>query len=143
MTVLGGCSHTDFSLACVVSLKMEELIRPSPRGKKLGLLLEEITKAKADIADIAVLLISKTSSCITSGRQHKLTPASHTTVWSTFHQLRGNREVKDIWGKFLSTHIPESCLQESELAYQLLIKRLLKRLLRNKAEAKKQGTASA
>ena len=31
---LGGVGYTDFVLACVSSLKMEELIRRSPRGKK-------------------------------------------------------------------------------------------------------------
>ena len=41
----------------------------------------------------------------------------------------------------MSNHIAESCRQESELALQLLFDRILKKLLHNKAAAKKQSTA--
>ena len=41
---LGGMGYTDCFLACVSSLKSEELIKRSPRGKKVSLLLEEIDK---------------------------------------------------------------------------------------------------
>lgn len=66
--VLGGLGDTSFFLSCVSSLKMEELIRRSSRGKRVGLLLDEIKQVEAEkVAEIAVLLISKASSCITSG----------------------------------------------------------------------------
>ena len=140
--ILGGLGYTDFFLACVSSLKAEELIRRSPRGKRVGLLLDELNRIEVEkVAEIAISLISKASGCIISGYKHKL-PSAAQSVWSTFHQLRGSQEVKQIWG-FVSSHLPESCRQKSELALQLLLDRLLKKLLHNKADAKKQSTASS
>ena len=56
--VLGGMGYTDF-LACESSLKMEELIRRSPRGKKVGLLLNEVNKIEAEkVAQMAILYSS-------------------------------------------------------------------------------------
>ena len=141
--VFGVVEQTDFFLACVSALRAEELIRSSPRGLEVGLLLEAINSKRAEVSEIALILISKTYYCLTAGCRHKLPSASQAAVWSTFHELRRNREVKDVWGKFVSAHIPESCRQESELAFQLIIDRLLKRLLHKKADSKKQSSASA
>ena len=80
---LGGLGYTDFFLDCLSSLRAEELIRHSPRGKWVSLLLDEM-KSK-NLADIAILLISKASSCITSGYKHRLPTAAQATVWSAFH----------------------------------------------------------
>ena len=125
-------------------LKTEELIRRSPRGKRVGLLLDEVNKIEAEkVARMAILLISKASGCIVSGYKHRLSSAAQSSVWSTFHQLRGSQEMKQIWVVFVSTHLPESCRQECELALQLLLDRRLKKLLHNKADAKKQSTASS
>ena len=136
--ILGGLGYTDFFLACVSSLKAEELIRRSPRGKRVGLLLDELNRIEVEkVAEIAISLISKASGCIISGYKHKLPSAAQSSVWSTFHQLRGSQEMKQIWGVFVSSHLPESCRQESELALQLLLDRLLKKLLHSKADAKK------
>ena len=108
------------------------------------MLLDEISKSEAEkVADMAILLISKASGCITSRYKHKLPSVAQASMWSTFHQLRGNQEMKQAWGMFVSTHIPESSQQESELALQLLFDRLLKKMLHNKADAKKQSTANS
>ena len=139
---LGGMGYTDCFLACVSSLKTEELIRRSPRGKRVGLLLDEIGKIEVEkVTEMAILLISQASSCISSGNKHRLPSAAQASVWSTFHQRRGSPEMKQVWGVFVSNHIAESSRQESELALQLLFDRLLKRLLHNKAVAKKESTA--
>ena len=125
------------------SLKVEELIRRSPREKRVGSLLDEVNKIEAEkVAQIAILFISKASGCIISGYKHKL-PSAAQSVFSTFHQFRRSWEMKQIWRVFVSTHLPESCRQESELALQLLLDRLLKKLHNNKADAKKQSTASS
>ena len=139
---LGGMGYTDCFLACVSSLKSEELIKRSPRGKKVSLLLEEIDRIEAErVTEMAILLISQASSCISSGNKHKLPSAAQVSVWSSFHQRRGSPKIKQVWGVFVSSHIAESCRQESELTLQLLFDRLLKKLLHNKAAAKKQNTA--
>ena len=49
--------------------------------------------------------------------------------------------MKQMWKAFVSSHIAVSSRPESELALQLLFDRLLKRLLHNKAIAKKRSTA--
>ena len=139
--VLGGMGYTDCFLACVSSLKTEELIRRSPRGKHVGLLLDELDKIEVkSVTEMAILLVSQASHCISSGKKNKLPSASQASVWSTFHQHRGSPEMKEAWGVFVSTHIAESSRHESELALQLIFDRLLKRLLHNKAVAKKQST---
>ena len=125
-------------------MSSEELIRRSPRGKRVGLLLDEVNKIEAEkVARMAILLISKVSGCIVSGYKYKLSSAAQSSVWSTFHQLHVSQEMKQIWVVFVSTHLPESCRQESELTLQLLLDRLLKKLLHNKADATKQSTASS
>ena len=44
----------DCFLLCVSALKTEDLIRRSPRGKRVGLLLDEISKIEADkVVEIA------------------------------------------------------------------------------------------
>ena len=48
-----------------------------------------------------------------------------------------------MWGVFVSKYIAESCHHESELALQLLFDRLLKKLLHNKAAAKKLELSTA
>ena len=50
------------------SLETEELIRRSPRGKWVGLLIDEVNEIEAEkVAQMAFLLISKASGCIISG----------------------------------------------------------------------------
>ena len=110
---LGGVGYTDFFFACVFSLKAEELIKRSPRGRRVHLLLEKITNIEAvKVTDIAMLLISKACSCIASGDKPKLPSTAQACVWSTFHQLRGSSEVKGAWDKFVSTHLLESSQEE-------------------------------
>lgn len=139
---LGGMGYTDCFLSCVTSLKTEELIRRSPRGKRVGLLLDELGKIELEkVTEVAVLLISRASSCITSGSKHRLPSAAQASVWTTFHQRRGSPEMKRVWKAFVSSHVAESSRQESDLALQLIFDRLLKRLLHNKAVAKTQSTA--
>ena len=97
--VLGGMGYTDCFLACVSSLKTEELIRRSPRGKRVGLLLDELDKIEVkSVTEMAILLVSQASHCISSGKKHKLPSASQASVWSTFHQHRGSPEMKEAWG---------------------------------------------
>ena len=49
-----------FFLACVSLLKTEELITRSPRGKRVGVLLDEINKIDSEkVAVVAISLISK------------------------------------------------------------------------------------
>ena len=69
------------------------------RGKKVSLLLEEIDKLKAErVTEMAILLVSQASSCISSENKHKLPSAAQVSVWSSFHQCRGSPKIKQVWG---------------------------------------------
>ena len=96
-----------------------------------------------NLADIAILLISKASSCMTSGYKHTLPTAAQATIWSAFHQCRSDCEMKQAWDVFVNTYIPQSCQQETELALQLLFDRRFKKLLQNKADSKKKELVSS
>ena len=109
----------------------------------MGLLLDEANKIEAEkVAQMVILLISKANGCITSGHKYELRSVAQSSMWSTFHQLCRSQEMKQIWGVFVSSH-PESCQHKSELAQHLFLDRVLKKLLHNKADAKKQSTASS
>lgn len=132
---LGGRGYTDFFLACVSSLKEEELIRRSPRGKRMKPLLEAILVTEQDkIASIAVPIVNMVHSCLVAGKKHKLPSASEASVWSTFHNLRQSHPLKLVWSTFVSNEIPEPHNGESEVALQLIVDRLLKKLIKNKAD---------
>ena len=76
--VLGGMGYTDCFLACVSSLKTEELIRRSPRGKRVGLLLDELDKIEVkSVTEMAILspkpvIASVLGRSINCHRLHKL-----------------------------------------------------------------------
>ena len=55
--LLGGLGYTDIFLQCLSSLQRGKLIIRSPRGKRVGLLVEQIRKIEAKtISDIAVTI---------------------------------------------------------------------------------------
>ena len=142
--VLGGLGYTDFFLACVSSLKGEEIVRCSPRGKRVGVMLDAIGKlGQEEITDVAMLLVSKVNGCLTAGCKLKLPSAAQASVWSTFHQLCGSQQIKQGWEMFISAHFSESHRKEPELALQLLLDRVLKRLLWNKADTTSQCSGSS
>ena len=106
---LGGLGYMDCFLSCVSSLKTEDLIRRSPRGKRVGLLLDEISRIEAErVVEMAILLITQASHCISSGNKHKLPSAAQASVWSTFHQCRRSQEMKQVCGMFVCKYIAES-----------------------------------
>ena len=122
------------------SLKQEELIKRSPRGQRVTVLFEAIEKMKHEkITSIAVPLVTKVSACFDAGNKHKLPSTAQACVLSTFHQLRGNKELKQMWITSMLQFIPEQCMKEPHLALQLLMDRILKKLIQNKAEATKHS----
>ena len=142
--VLGGLGCSEFFLACVSSLKREELIKRSPRGQRVKVMLDLIeTMEQESVAEIARFLILQMNSCLVAGYRHKLTSAAQASVWSTFHSLRSSQHVKHTWNAFISAQVPQSHQKEPQLALQLLLDRVLKRLIENKAKATRQHTESS
>ena len=137
--LLGGLGYTEFFLICVSSLKQKEMIVRSPRERRVGLMLGTIGTLEHDkIVDIAITLVSGVNDCLVSGGFHKLPSGAQACVWSTFHQLRCSQQMKEAWSAFVLKRIPEPH-QELPLMLQLLLDRLLKELLKNKAGVKKRS----
>ena len=130
--VLGGMGFTDFFIACVSSLSQEDLIKRSPKGKRLGVLLDAVLSLEVEkIADIAQSMITSVNECIAGNRQ-KLPSAAQAALWTDFHQLRTSKEMKQTWNIFLAAHVPNSSNSEPNVTLQLLLDRLLKKMLSNK-----------
>ena len=127
----------------MASLKTEKLIQCSPKGQRVKDLLEyfETKMFKEDVAEVATMLLPRLSQCIAVGSKHKLPLIAQGAVWSAFHQLRQDEQLNKSWNAFISKEVPQSCQKESQLAFQLLLDRLLKRLIQNKAQA--QGKCSS
>ena len=62
-------------------------------------------------------------------------------VWSSFHKLRNSDGINQCWTVTV-LKAPEPCQLESQLALQLLIDRVLKKMLKNKADAIEQPSKS-
>ena len=79
---LGGLGYSEFFIACAKSIQAEEVMRRSPMGKRVSLVLKQLCKMKEslkDIADIAVLLV--------------VPSARLALMWSKFHHLRSSPEL--------------------------------------------------
>ena len=64
-------------------------------------------------------------------------------VWSSFHKLRNSDGINQVWTAFMTVlKAPEPCQVESQLALQLLMDWVLKKMLKNKADAIEQPSSS-
>ena len=136
--MLGGLGYTEFFLACTESTRTEEVIRRSPKGKKVSTILEQLGKIKKTlIADVSILLVTRITACIAQGNGRKLPSAQQAVIWSSFHQLRASPEIQEAWSAFVK-HIPELCQPDANLTLQILLDRLLKKMIHNRAEAVKK-----
>ena len=136
-TYLGGLGYTEFFLGCVKSLQAEEVIKRSPKGKRVNLVLEQlytINEKSRKLTDVAVLLISMTVGCANAGSSRKLPTAKCAAIWASFHQLRCNQDIITAWAT-LSENIPDHCRSDAPIALQLLLDRMLKQMIHNQAEA--------
>lgn len=92
---------------------------------------------KTVISDIAACMALNLSKCILAASKHKLSSAVQAATWSAFHRLRSNKDILDSWSYFITTNIPALHQQECQLCLQLIMDRMLKRLIHNKAEERK------
>ena len=137
--VLGGMGYLECFLFCVESLREEELIKRSPRGQRVEVLLNFLKSIEnKSLTDIAISILSNVNNCLIIGSTHVLPSAARGAVWSAFHQLRANDKLKQSWNAFIFTQVPQDCQQEHPLALQLLLDRVLKRMLANKAKVMEQ-----
>lgn len=135
--------YLQFFQSCVSNLKTEKIIQRSPRGKKTMDLLQYLEQPEhGQLVDISIYLIEKISSCITVS-QHRMPSSAEGNMWSTFHQLRSSDEMQKMWSRFIARSIPPHVnVEESQLVLQLLLDRILKKLLENQAKATKKYESS-
>ena len=133
---LGGCGYSTFLQTCVECLKQEKIVKCSPRGKKTQELLGYVEHMElGQLTDISMYLIQKINDCILVGSKRKLPSSARGDTWSAFHKLRCDDGIRQRWKSFITTYIPETHHQEYQLVLQLLMDRILKKLLYNKAKS--------
>lgn len=87
------------------------------------------------VASIAIILTSAVCQCLSCAKRHKLPSLAQGAVWSAFHNLRGKPEIIEAWQTFILSSIPVDHRQEHQLALQVIMDRILKQILKNRAEA--------
>lgn len=92
--------------------------------------------------DIAVQLCSRVSELLEGSKKNRRLPTAVVgKVWSNFHKLRFDGHIQDLWAAYLiAIHTPPPLQGEAKLLLQLLLDRLLKRLIA--AEARDCSTAA-
>ena len=103
-------------------------------------LLHHLVKSCSEsqpFTDLSVNVVTRLQACMASGdKLHRLPSAAQGIMWRSFHKLRNNKELKQLWGNFVDTvEVPEAVLKESHLALQLTLDRVLKKLIEIKARA--------
>lgn len=113
------------------------MVRRSPRGQILGKLLQSIQHLAHDrIQGIAVRIISELDSCLLARKKHKLPSVAQGAVWSAFHKLRLRQDILHAWNVFIISNIPTAALHEQhELALQIILDRVMKKIIANKAHS--------
>ena len=98
--VLGGIGFSAFFLSIVSMIIEEDLIKRSPRGQTLNVLLGHM-KALNDgcFSSISVTLISACNTCLLAGSRYKLPSLSHAAVWAAFH-ISDRRKIFSMHGMY-------------------------------------------
>lgn len=132
---LGGMGFSGFFRSILSAIIGEELIERSPKGQILEVLLDYIMKTLDDscCASIAATLIAACNTCLVAGKKYKLPSLSHGAVWSAFHQMRTREDILHAWNVFVLSNIPISHRKESKFTLQIILDRMLKKMIKNKA----------
>ena len=120
--ILGRQGYSEFLLSCRKVLAEEELIKRSPRGKRVGVLLNFLASMDPkSVADVSITLITMLNNCLEVGSRHVLPSVARGAVWSAFHQLRNCDALKQPWNLFITSYVPEAYQVEHPLALQLIV----------------------
>ena len=89
--------------------------------------------------DFLVGLISKLEACLRAGDRCQLPSSKAARVWSSFHRLRVDPNLRVAWANFLSSiHLPVTLQVHSAFALQLVVDRLLKKLISMRVDDQSQ-----
>ena len=96
-----------------------------------------------DVAEVAAVLLPRLNKCIVLGGKYKLPSSAQAAIWSAFHQLRQDVQIVKFWKEFIAKKVPQSYQQEPLLALQLLLDRMLKMFIQNKAKGHCHSSSSS
>ena len=128
-----GTGYFSLFTATLKSLLNEEHLQSTSRGHNviaLGTFVVEQGDCKASV-DIAMQLCSQVNNLLEGSKKNRRLPTAIIgKVWSNFHKLRFNDHIQDLWGKYLIAICTSAALRrEAKLLFQLLLDRILKRLI--------------
>ena len=103
-------------------------------------IIENIDNEKAHY--ISSHLLALLSKCIDDAGRYKLPSSFQSAVWSSFHELRCNQFIARRWDSFIASNAPPD-VEESDQCLQLVMERMLKSLIKEKAKVLKRDEASA
>ena len=85
---------------------------------------------RSPACETLVGLISKLKACLQAGDRYRLPSSKAARVRSSFHRLRVDPDHKVAWANFLSSiHLPVTLQVHSTFTLQLVVDRLLKKLI--------------
>jgi hypothetical protein len=131
-------------LSVLSATMQEEVIKRSPKGHMVANLLCHVQCLdNKRVEGIADYIISRLNTCLLAGKRHKLPSVAQGAVWSAFHKLRLEQDIQHAWKSFVTTDLPSSSHNECELTFQILLDRLLKKIISDKANLIKKPTISS
>ena len=136
---MGDLGYTDFFLSCARNLTLEEVMTRSPNGKKVNVILEKVFELEErEIIEVSIVLVDKVGTCIIAGKKTKLPSVAQAQIWTSFHKLRFNPEIKKAWSVFVKD-FSDGNSHLANLTLQLLLDRMLTTMLHNRAKVKRQS----
>ena len=111
---LGGLGFSGFLATLISDLSTEQIIKRSPRGQKVGELLDQIKDC--DYHHLAVHILTELSKCLCTGRKHKLPSLAQSAMWTAFHKMRAREDIRQTWKVFITSNVLAVDLKEYELS---------------------------
>ena len=113
-------------------LKEETLLKVTENGPSMIEVINFLVKSVSacETRDFLVGLVSKLEGCLRAGDRCQLPSSKAARVWSAFHRLRVDPDLRVAWANFLTNiHLPATLQIHSAFALQLVVDRLLKKLI--------------
>ena len=119
------------------AIKEETLLKVTENGPPVTELISHLQKSMGtrQARDFFIGVVSRLEGCLRAGNRCRLPSAKAGRVWTAFHRLRNESSLRAGWTSFLqSICLPAVLRTYSAFAFQLILDRLLKRLICLKKE---------
>ena len=128
-------------VALLGALKEETLLKVTEHGPPVIELINHVLKSVriCQARDFFVGVISRLEACLQAGDRCRLPSSKAGRMWSAFHRFRVEPHLRVNWTTFLSNiQLPDALHMHSVFALQLIVDRLLKKLISLRAEEQSQ-----